>query len=570
MRKLCTFGLLFLFVVAAKAQTVPTFETPVQIDPFAITKGGSFSASHPTSTAFPDLNFFAPAAGRMARDIREAEATIAENFVGTKAMTPDSLTKASITGMLRSLDPHSNFYNAEEWRSLLDEQQSGYTGIGATIAAFSRAGVTDTYVISIVPDSPAARSLLRFGDKIVAVNGEPMTEMSTDFVRDKIRGESGSSLKLTVLRAATDQTETLTVKRGHVPQPSIPDSYMIRPGIGYIELSEGFTYTTDQEFGKALQILKAKGMTSLILDLRGNGGGIVDQAVKVAGRFLSAGTLILTQNGRSTFDNRVWRSTALRPETMPLVVLVDENTASASEIVAGAFQDDDRALIVGEKTFGKGLVQSVIDLPGQTGLTLTTARYLTPAGRSIQRDYTKMSLSEYFDHKSVTSSIDRPYFEARTVTDRKVFGGDGITPDEIVASPAVSDAETKLDNTIFQFVRDLINGRIAGHSKYLARNAGGFRGTEIPDMAISDSLLSAFFEFADRASSGVRSEERTSSLIDWITFRLKYDLAVASEGSLKANRIIIARDTQVKKAIEVIPSAKKLAELASITRRRSN
>src|SRR5207247_4657958 len=131
---------------------------------------------------------------------------------------------------------------------------------------------------------------------------------------------------------------------------------------------------------------------------------------------------------------RVWKPAKKTPETMPLAVLVDENTASASEIVAGALQDNDRAMIVGEKTFGKGLVQSVIDLPGDTGLTLTCARYLTPSGRSIQRDYSKMDLYDYFNHKAATSAIGTPYFEARTITDRRVYGGDGIAPDEMVKS----------------------------------------------------------------------------------------------------------------------------------------
>ncbi|MEO6050206.1 MAG: S41 family peptidase [Pyrinomonadaceae bacterium] len=194
-----------------------------------------------------------------------------------------------------------------------------------------------------------------------------MTGKDSNVVRDKIRGGSGTIFRLTVERSATNRIETIEISRNRVPQPSIPDAYILRHGTGYIDLSEGFNYTTSDEFDAALQQLKRGGMRSLVLDLRGNGGGIVDQAIKVAEKFLPAGTLTLTQRGRTRIDNRVWKSTNTNPDQMPLVVLVNGQTASASEIVAGAFQNDDRAMIVGEKTFGKGLVQSVIDLPGSTG-----------------------------------------------------------------------------------------------------------------------------------------------------------------------------------------------------------
>jgi carboxyl-terminal processing protease len=263
-------------------------------------------------------------------------------------------------------------------------------------------------------------------------------------------------MRLTVERASNNRVETVEMRRGRVPQPSIPDAYILRPGIGYIDLSEGFNYTTYTELDTAVQDLKRSGMRSLILDLRGNGGGIVNQAVKVAERFLPSGTLILTQQGRARIDNRTWRSANPRAETMPLVVLVDENTASASEIVAGAFQDDDRALIVGDKTFGKGLVQGVIDLPGGTGLTLTAARYLTPSGRSIQRDYSKIDLYDYFNHKTPAADIDNPYFEARTATNRPVFGGDGIEPDEVIKSDTLSNVQVGLLDTIFAFSREAV------------------------------------------------------------------------------------------------------------------
>ena len=368
------------------------------------------------------------------------------------------MTKSALTGALRSLDPHSSFFDRAEWKDMLDEESSTYTGIGATIANFEESGSINTFILATFPGSPAARAMLRFGDKIIAVDGLKMTGQSSDAVRDKIRGASGTVMRITIERAANEPLGDNRNSPGTGTAAIDSRCLHFTPGIGYIDLSEGFNYTTYTELDTAIQDLKRAGMRSLVLDLRGNGGGIVNQAVKVAERFLPSGTLILTQQGRARIDNRTWRSANPRSETMPLVVLVDENTASASEIVAGAFQDDDRALIVGDKTFGKGLVQGVIDLPGGTGLTLTAARYLTPSGRSIQRDYSKIDLYDYFNHKTPAADIDHPYFEARTATNRPVFGGDGIEPDEVIKSDTLSNVQVGLLDTIFAFSREAVNG----------------------------------------------------------------------------------------------------------------
>jgi carboxyl-terminal processing protease len=256
-------------------------------------------------------------------------------------------------------------------------------------------------------------------------------------------------VRLTIERADTKRIETVELKRSRVPQPSLPDAYLLRAGVGYIDLTEGFNYTTAEELKAALKELHAQGMKSLILDLRGNPGGILDQAVKVTEKFLPAGSQIVTQRGRFRIDNRTWNSADKNAETMPLVVLVNEQSASASEIVAGALQDYDRAIIVGEKTFGKGLVQSVINLPYGSGLTLTTARYFTPSGRSIQRDYENSGLYEYFNHKTSLSEQEKNKPLARTVTGRKVFGGDGILPDETVKTAKLTATEISLLDPIF-------------------------------------------------------------------------------------------------------------------------
>ena len=207
-------------------------------------------------------------------------------------------------------------------------------------------------------------------------------------------------VRMTVERVASGRLETIEMKRDRVFQPTLPNYFIVRDGIAYIDLSEGFSHTTSAEFAAALKELHRRGMTSLILDLRNNSGGILDQAIKVAEEFLPAGSAIISQRGRSIIDNREWRSANRNPEKLPMVVLVNDQTASASEVVAGALQDNDRALILGQNTFGKGLVQNVVGLPMGSGLTLTTARYFTPSGRSIQRTYTGTGMYDYFNHRT--------------------------------------------------------------------------------------------------------------------------------------------------------------------------
>jgi len=522
------------------------------VEPFAIRPGSSFAASG----AAADVNSRRPS--KIAADILEAERIIRENSVDGKRVGASDLTKKALEGALRTLDPHSSYFDQAEWRELLDEEQSGYTGIGATIGAYEQNGVTDTYVLATFPGSPAARAGLRFGDRVVSIDGTNMSGKEDETVRDHIRGAVGTAIRMVVERAATRRYESVEIRRGRVPQPSIPDAYILRPGVGYIELSEGFNYTTGEEFDTAMRELKRQGMRALILDLRENPGGIVDQAVHVAERFLPAGTLILTQRGRARIDNRVWQSVNTSPETMPLVVLVNENTASASEIVAGALQDNDRALLVGGKTFGKGLVQSVIDLPGQTGLTLTTARYLTPSGRSIQRDYSKLDLTDYYNHKSVVSDIDRPYFEARTITNRRVYGGDGIQPDVPLPGDKLTQTQSRLLDPIFFFAREVQSAKGAIFQPAVFG---------LSTVKVDDKLIENFDSFALKDLPTISAKDLDENK-DFIRTRLKYEFAMAAAGSNAADQVLIQDDPQIAKAMTLFPQAAELARLAQSAKKK--
>src|ERR1044071_5432292 len=298
--------------------------------------------------------------------------------------------------MLRTLDPPSNFYDAKEFEEQRADWRSEYYGIGATIGDRKIAGSTDTYILATFEATPAYRAGLRFGDKILEIDGKPVKGKASGEVRDMLRGPRGTTVRVSVERAANAQKETVEITRDAVPQPTVPDAYFIKPGVGYIDMTRGFNYTTAEEFIAALKYLRSHGMQGLVVDLRNNGGGILDQAKIVAEQFLQSGQLILTQKGRGARGaERPLSSDNRTPDPTPLVVLVNRGTASASEIVAGAWQDHDRALVIGETSFGKGLVQSIMPLEYGTALTLTTSKYYTPSGRLIQRDYSNQSFYDY-------------------------------------------------------------------------------------------------------------------------------------------------------------------------------
>jgi len=554
------FGNSFVFP-QAKQKTISQLPAG---EPFKIAKGSSFSASRNSSAINSEPN----TQQNITQDFTEALEVIRKNYVDGNKLDYSELTKSSITAMLRTLDPHSNYFDSNEYQELLTDQQSEYFGIGATIANYEKDGKYETFIISTFPDSPAFKANLHFGDKITAVNGENVSGKNSSIVRDKVRGKKGTIVRLTIERADTHAKEIVEIRRSRVPQPSIPDAYLLRGNTGYIDLSEGFNYTTFDELEAALKDLHARGMTSLILDLRNNPGGILDQAVKVAEKFLPAGNTIVTQRGRFKIDNRVWKSANRQAEMMPLVVLVNEGSASASEIVAGALQDYDRALIIGENTFGKGLVQSIINLPYGSGLTLTTAKYYTPSGRSIQRDYSNGNLYDYFLHKGKVEESAR--IPSKTVTGRVVYGGDGITPDESIKNAQLTPAQVALLDPIFFFSSELASGRVKGFESYRISNQFQY-GQRISSnsFAFPEEFFAVFKKFVSDAKGWNVSNEQIEAEKSFIKSRTRYNLATASFGSVAANQLLIEEDMQVARAIEALPRAKQLALAAQKSQQRN-
>jgi carboxyl-terminal processing protease len=393
------------------------------------------------------------------------------------------------------------------------------------------------------------------------MQGKPSAE-----VRDKIRGPRDSHVKVTVTRAGTGKVETVEIVRSAVSQPSVPDYYFIRPGVGYVDMTHGFNYDTAEGLQDALDRLHQRGLNSLVLDLRGNPGGFLDSAIAVASAFLPQGQLILTQKGRSGQTDRIYKSNNPEPDRTPLVILVNDTTASASEIVAGAMQDHDRALIVGQTSFGKGLVQSIINLPEGAGLTLTSAKYYTPSGRLIQRDYSDGGWYNYISHGGTLRETDsgKPAGPAsKTDTGRPVYGGGGIMPDEAVKPGTITNTQFRMRDPIFFFSREVAYGHIAGLDRYKVDRAIEYDHDIVStDFSMNDMIFNAFKDFVAKDQNWKVYTPQLDRNRQYIEQQLRYQLSTAAYGTVAAIQVLTKDDPQIAKAIEVVPRARDLASAA--------
>lgn len=473
----------------------------------------------------------------------------------------EALTKLSVQGMLHALDPHSNFFDKREFYEMQSEQQSRFYGIGVTINR--RNG--RVYVLSAIEGTPAERAGLRYGDAIIAVDDQPSSDWSTEEVLKRVRGPRGEPVELTIERAGEPRSLKFKIIRDAVPFPAIRNTFMIRPGVGYIALTGGFNSTTDDELSEAIKNLRRQGMGQLVLDLRNNPGGLLDQAIAVAEKFLPANQKLLTVRGRE-FPEREFKSRNTSPEDMPLVVLINRGTASSSEIVAGAIQDHDRGLVVGETSFGKGLVQTVFRMPFGTGLLLTTAKYYTPAGRLIQREYVGSSFYDYYTQRyasvadSTLQTLPRRGEALRTDLGRTVYGGGGITPDIEVKSPEGDPIRAQLFGATFEFARQVAAGRIDGLESYKITKTKynhKLRGDEFP---ITDRVIAAFRDFLQKSQQFKSIESHITPNLDYVRARIREELVTAAYGTEVGNQVFLETDIQTIRAIEALPQARQLAE----------
>ncbi|HMD40115.1 MAG TPA: S41 family peptidase [Candidatus Acidoferrum sp.] len=450
--------------------------------------------------------------------------------------------QGAIPGMLRVLDPHSNFFDARQFALLREDQRGKYYGVGMVVAPReSRTVVVQPYV-----GAPAFNAGIRPGDVIVKVDDKSAEGLTTPDIADLLKGPKGTVVKITVAREGYNDPLLFTVTRDEIPRHSVDIAFMLKPGVGYIKLS-GFNETTDREIADALKQLDAPSLDGLILDMRGNPGGLLNEAVAVGDMFLDKNQLIVSHHGRTSPERRYFALRGNQGMTTPLVILVNGNSASATEIVSGAVQDHDRGMIVGEITFGKGLVQTVQPLSENTGLALTTARYYTPSGRLIQRDYKSISLYEYHYERKVP---EHPTEVKLTDGGRQVTGGGGITPDIIVPTPKYDHFQ----ETMFRYdVFYPIESGVGGFTRYYM----GSKPAITKDFVVDDNVMKSFREFLTKHN--VRyTEPDMSENLDWVKRKIKQEIYFSNFGVQEGLKVQLEADPQVQKAVEAIPQARAL------------
>lgn len=501
------------------------------------------------------------------RDFSEVLTLIQDKHYSGADLNYNGLFKTAIDSMLHTLDPHSNYFDAKEFEEFRTSQSSQYFGIGATINDLrdKDENVLGTYIKATFDGAPANRVGLRYGDKIVEINGESVVGKEFPYVRDRLRGPRGTIAKLTVERFDTKKREAVEIVRDAVSTPSIQEAYMLRPGVGYIAMTGGFNRTTFDEFRKEMAKLKASGMKNLIIDLRSNGGGLVNQAYYVANTFLGDGQTIFSQKGRLDGTARSYPATNENPDSTPIVVMVNGSTASASEILAGALQDHDRALIIGENSFGKGLVQNPYPLEYGSMLLLTIAKYETPSGRLIQRDYSNGNLYDYYTDGGSFDDNEKPKKQkgAETLTDsgRTVYGGGGIEPDVLVKPDTITrrraNYQGSLIDPLFSFSLKLAYGKVPGFETYRVDKPIVFDyDLKNSDFVITPKLYEAFKAYASSEYGAKATEIETEK--EFVLRMLRTELVTAAYGTQTSPQVYRDYDTQVKRAIESLPTAKQL------------
>jgi carboxyl-terminal processing protease len=465
-----------------------------------------------------------------------------------------ALYDGAIPGMLRVLDPHSTFFDPRQYALLREDQRGKYYGVGMTVGPQEN----HTVVLAPMPGSPASKAGIRPGDIIQNVEGKATDGLTTSEVADLLKGPKGTVVHIAVLREGYIDPLAFSITRDEIPKHSVDVAFVVRPGIGYVRLS-GFNEETDTELSAALKQLDVANLGGLILDLRGNPGGLLNEAVSISDMFLDKNQLIVSHHGRASQERRYYAVRGNRGLQEPIVVLVNGGSASASEIVTGAIQDHDRGLVVGEQTFGKGLVQTVSPLSENTGLALTTARYYTPSGRLIQRDYKDVSLYDYlYNHKN-----PQPTEVKLTDGGRQVFGGGGITPDVTVSEPTPNPFQELL------LRRDVFFPYQGGVGSFTT----SFLGTKpeiTRDFTVTEAVIAQFRRHLDKENIKYTDADLTDNL-DWVKREIKKEVFISAFGLPAGYEVELQSDPQVLQAIESLPQARALYEnVRKITAQRAS
>ncbi|HSW54501.1 MAG TPA: S41 family peptidase [Ignavibacteriaceae bacterium] len=476
------------------------------------------------------------------------------------------LVEAAIRGITDELDPHSFYISAKDFTAVEESFRGDFEGIGIEFQI-----VEDTLtVVSPITGGPSESLGILPGDRIVKIDGEDCIGINNDQVRDKLRGKAGSKVKVSVSRIGVVDLIEYEITRDKIPLYSVDVRLMLKDKTGYVSVSR-FSETTLDELNEALSNLKQQGMTKLILDLRGNPGGYLSQAVEMADLFIDGEKKIVYTEGRRKDANEEYFASKTTPfEKVPLIVLINHGSASASEIVSGAIQDWDRGLIIGETSFGKGLVQRQFTLNDNSAIRLTISKYFTPSGRSIQRDYKdKKKYEEYYANMQDTSlsevnniehvaekDTSKPIF--KTKKGRTVYGGGGITPDYILKNERITNYTSNLlrQNVFYQYILNYVEK----NGKAVSSTYGTDLSKYVNEFKISEAELENFISFAASKEVDFNEEEYKTDK-DYISTRLKAQLARNYWKNEGWYSVMLTTDNQIEKAMSLFEEAKQIADL---------
>lgn len=464
------------------------------------------------------------------------------------------LINGAIAGMLETLDPHSVYIPKDQLVDVTERFEGHFYGIGIEFNIFNKIPT----VVSPMPGTPADRLGLRPADQMIAIEGKSTYGFNEEEVRNRLRGKEGTQVRVTIRRAGVDEPFEVNITRDKISINSVEAAFMLDQQTGYV-LVVRFAKTTGEELESALQKLERQGMKQLVLDLRGNAGGFLEQAVSVADKFIEHGKKLVYTRGRIAQANDDFYATDddNHPRFL-LIVLLNHGSASASEIVAGAIQDWDRGLVVGETSFGKGLVQSQIGLRDGSAVRITTARYYTPSGRLIQRSYDKSfvdyindAFDDYDPNAAVDSTNDRPTY--KTSAGRLVYGGGGITPDVQIKwhRPTQFTVDLIIKRSFFEFASEF-----AARNRQLAANFQAFQQNWQPN----EALLADFRRKIDALKINFDQESWNKDL-DYIKLELKSEIALTLWDRQKWYEIKASCSKQMQEVLRFFPQAQKVAAM---------
>ena len=475
------------------------------------------------------------------------------------------LVESAVRGLLRTLDPHSSFFTASDYSKLQEEQEGQYYGLGILIRPIVPGSGRVVVVEPPSPGTPAYKVGLQPGDVIFRVDGEPIDEwVYPDEVISRIKGPKGTRVRISVQRPGEAAPIELEVERDAIPLYTIKHVFHLKPGVGYIRI-ERFGSTTGKELREALDQLGEKELGGLVLDLRNNPGGSLREAIAVSDRFLKRDQVIVKTLSREG-DTQPYRAPEGRAQLYPMVVLINRHSASGSEIVAGALQDHDRALLLGATTFGKALVQTVFSLPGERGLALTTGRYHTPSGRLIQRPFQPGFYDYLYGNGDVAPALDQVFL---TGSGRPVYGGGGIRPDveEKIDryTPFVANVNRK--NLFYKFAGMLIRGEVEGEKRF-EHSLDELRELSTKELdrlkqelALSEegATLGKFRQFLEGEGLEFTNKNFAESRHQ-LANRLQQEVFLVLFGETEGMKVQVRIDNQVQKALELLPRARALLE----------